>query len=551
MINNKITSFVAVLALASVASCTSMDELEPQGGSMLASQYEATVAAVPQRADAVFTGMYTKLGDPLSYGNFSPDRPDDFGFIMMAFSNDLEASDIAMPNIGYNWFSACGDLTSRNADYANPYIRYRGVYDEVARAHDVMNAYGDVTEETSADVRARVGQAYAIRAFCYLNIAPYFQFRYAEHQEDPCVPIVTRETVDVANNPRATVKEVYDLILSDLTTAIEYLEGYQRPDKSKIDQQVAYGLRARAYLNMEKWEEAAEDAAKAAAGYTPSSIADCSKPSFCKITEPNWLWGYDMTPDVAKTYPYATSSAWIRSFSADGYSPATQCYAFINNLLYNKIPDTDVRKGWWVNEDLYSPLLEGLTFPNPDGGVLVGQEIATANIADVKATFLPYTNVKFACDPIGTTLNDEDWPFMRVEEMLLIQAEALYKSGKTAEGIKVLNDFVKTYRDPAYNAELTGRKFEDEVWFQRRVELWGEGFANNDTRRLGKPFVRFHDNNSNIPDAFRFNVAADDRWLLMRFCTTELNFNEGIEDNEGGNLPVMGQNKALRDGVTD
>ena len=29
MINNKITSFVAVLALASVASCTSMDELEP------------------------------------------------------------------------------------------------------------------------------------------------------------------------------------------------------------------------------------------------------------------------------------------------------------------------------------------------------------------------------------------------------------------------------------------------------------------------------------------------------------------------------------------
>ena len=158
--------------------------------------------------------MYTKLGDPLSYGNFSSSRPDDFGFIMMAFSNDLEASDIAMPNIGYNWFSMCGDLTSRNADYANPYIRYRGVYDEVARAHDVMNAYGDVTEETSADVRARVGQAYAIRAFCYLNIAPYFQFRYAEHQEDPCVPIVTRETVDVANNPRATVKEVYDLILS-------------------------------------------------------------------------------------------------------------------------------------------------------------------------------------------------------------------------------------------------------------------------------------------------------------------------------------------------
>ena len=99
MINNKITSFVAVLALASVASCTSMDELEPQGGSMLASQYEATVAAVPQRADAVFTGMYTKLGDPLSYGNFSSDRPDDFGFMKaLQFQRDRRRTGLKLLN---------------------------------------------------------------------------------------------------------------------------------------------------------------------------------------------------------------------------------------------------------------------------------------------------------------------------------------------------------------------------------------------------------------------------------------------------------------------
>ncbi|MBR0323004.1 MAG: alcohol dehydrogenase catalytic domain-containing protein, partial [Bacteroidales bacterium] len=32
-----------------------------------------------------------------------------------------------------------------------------------------------------------------------------------------------------------------------------------------------------------------------------------------------------------------------------------------------------------------------------------------------------------------------------------------------------------------------------EIWFQRRVELWGEGFSNPDTRRLNKPLVRFHE----------------------------------------------------------
>ena len=85
--------------------------------------------------------------------------------------------------------------------------------------------------------------------------------------------------------------------------------------------------------------------------------------------------------------------------------------------------------------------------------------------------FLPYTNVKFGMYTIGGTTNEEDWPFMRVEEMLLIQAEGLIKSGQTAAGVQVLNDFVRTYRDPQYNAEATGRKIEDEVWFQRRLSF--------------------------------------------------------------------------------
>ena len=141
---------------------------------------------------------------------------------------------------------------------------------------------------------------------------------------------------------------------------------------------------------------------------------------------------------------------------------------------------------------------------------------------------------------------------MRAEEMLLIQAEALYKSGKTAEAQQILTDFVKTYRDPNYSVAAGGRKFEDEVWFQRRVELWGEGFSNNDCRRLNKPVVRFHNGEkSSFPDNFQINLANDDGWLLMRFCTTELNTNFAVVDNSDGNAPEPGQNGDLRDGVTD
>ena len=361
------------------------------------------------------------------------------------------------------------------------------------------------------------------------------------------MPIVTEDTENFTENPRASVEEVYQLIISGLTYAIENLEGYVRPNKSRIDVQVAYALRARAYLNMQEWSLAAADAEKALEGYSPATMAEVSKPFLYDISEHNWIWGYDMQTDVAMENPYATSSAWLRSFSGDGYSAGTQVYSCCNSLLYDRIPDTDVRKGWWVNSELESPLLAGVTW---DG--VSGNAVGPLEIDNVKTPFLPYTNVKFGMFTVGGTSNDEDWPFIRAEEMILVRAEGLVKSGQTQEGKAVLEDFVRTYRDPSYSADAGGRTLEDEIWFQRRVELWGEGFSNPDTRRLNKPLVRFHEGTaSNVPAAFRFNMPADDGWWLMRFTSSEKNTNLAIIDNTGGTQPVQDQYPDLRDGVTD
>lgn len=540
---NYIYTFAAI-ATVLAASCDDMNELVAQGDYALTSQVQETNQAVPSRVNAAFNGMYTKLGAPESV--FGRGRPDDWGFLMINFSSDIEAADLVLANSGYNWFSVCGALTSRNADYANPYIRYAAPYNEIAAANEVISSYPADTEDQEAIYK--IAQARAIRAFSYLNLAPYFQFGYAAGGAGlPCVPIVTETTEDFTNNPRATVAQAYDLIITDLTYAIDKLEGYIRPDKSRIDQQVAYGLRARAYLNMELWSQAASDAAKASAGYTPASMDEVSVPFLYDIKEHNWIWGYDMQSDVALENPYATTSSWLRSFSGDGYAAACQVYACCNNLLYDAISTTDVRKGWWVDASLESPLLSAVTW---DG--VSGNEVANLEIDNVKLPFLPYTNVKFGMFSTGGTNNDEDWPFMRVEEMILIQAEGLVKSGQTEAGKQLLESFVKTYRDPSYSATAGGRTLEDEIWFQRRVELWGEGFSNSDTRRLNKPLVRFHGGaESNVPAAFRFNMTASDPWWLMRFTSSELNTNFGIVDNSGGFLPVQDQNPDLLDGVTD
>lgn len=529
-----------------LASCTGFENIEPQGGTLLASQVKEANEYAPSRGNAPFNGMYTKLGAPVStFGGGIDGRPDDFGFIMIAFSSDMEAADLVTANSGYNWFSSCGLLSSRNPDYANPYIRYAVPYNEIAAANEIIATYSEDSED--AGTIWKLAQAKAIRAFSYLNLAPYFQFNYTTSPDLPCVPLVTENTTNFTDNPRASVGQIYELIMDDLNWAIEHLNDYVRPDKSRIDQQVAYGLRARANLNMGNWAEAASDAAAAASGYLPASIEEVSVPSFYSIGEHNWIWGYDMTTDVALTNPYATASSWVRSFSGDGYSAATQVYSCINNILYEKISETDVRKGWWVNESLESPLLAGISW---DG--TTGNEVATLEIDNVKLPFLPYTNVKFGMNQVGGTNNDEDWPFMRVEEMILIQAEGLVRSGNTESGKQLLESFVKTYRDPSYSADATGRSLEDEIWYQRRVELWGEGFSNNDTRRLGKPLVRFTDaSTSNVPAAFRFNMTADDPWWLMRFPKAETNTNLAIVDNTGGTRPVQDQQSELRDGVTD
>ena len=137
--------------------------------------------------------------------------------------------------------------------------------------------------------------------------------------------------------------------------------------------------------------------------------------------------------------------------------------------------------------------------------------------------------------------------------MILIKAEALAHQNNTTEATSILTDYVTTYRDPSYTVNGRGLSLLDEIWFQRRVELWGEGFGIFDTKRLNKPLVRFHNDefSTNWPAAFRFNMEADDPWLLLRFPEDGLNTNFSVVDNSGSKQPETDQNPLLKDGVTD
>ena len=548
----KISTLMLGAALLTV-SCNDIDEQVPQGGALTKEQVQETNAAIPARTQATFAGMFNIMGKP--HGAYpSSSRADDFGFIMAALSLDAEGADLFLQDNNYNWFSVCGEWSNRNPNYANPTIRYKIPYTLIGLANDFIASLPSDSEDP--EIINQIAQARVCRAFGYMALAPYFQFGYSVAKDKPCVPLLLDGT-DFTNNPRATVAEVWQYVIDELTLAINDLAGATRTSKAYVDQNVAYGLRARANLIVGNYAAAAEDAAKAMQGYTPASMAEVSEPAFCNLNEHNWIWGINITAEMVQSSGYPTSSSWISAFCGDGYAPATENTPCINILLYDKIPATDVRKGWWLDENLHSPNWANLTWVDPGDATVTatGDAIATFETSDGgKTVFQPYTNIKFGMKSgIGSTVNNNDWPLMRVEEMILIQAEGLAKSGNEAQAKTVLENFVKTYRDPEYKIDGRGLTLADEIWFQRRVELWGEGFFIGDAKRLNKPVVRFHGGiENNEPAAFQFNVAADDPYQNMRFPQAETNYNLGIVPNdETGTQPVAGQNPNLRDGVTD
>ena len=230
------------------SACSDMNNIDSEGYQITGEQVNKTNELVPDRVEASVAGMYSYMGTVCAAFPAST-RDDDGGYPTVCLAQDLNGADMVCANSGYNWFSVSSQYNDRNFTYANPYARYAIFYNQLKLANDIISSIDPNT--TNNALRIYLGQAKAVRAFDYLSLVPYYQYNYINNMDKPSVPLVTEATTNFTNNPRATVKAIYEQILSDLNSAIDLLNGYDRKDnKGRIDQQVAYGLRARANLYM-------------------------------------------------------------------------------------------------------------------------------------------------------------------------------------------------------------------------------------------------------------------------------------------------------------
>ena len=172
----------------------------------------------------------------------------------------------------------------------------------------------------------------------------------------------------------------------------------------------------------------------------------------------------------------------------------------INKTVYDRIPDTDWRKHSWI-DPLYNRY-----YAYKVNRAIDGEQNST------EKGLPPYANLKFR--PAGGDCagykegGAVDVPLMRMEEMYLIRAEALAMAGDLAGGKQALVSLVST-RNPQYSCDdiATAADFQQEVFFQKRVELWGEGLIFFDCKRLGTGF-RLGFSGTNALAKYRYNVEG-------------------------------------------
>lgn len=412
-------------------------------------------------------------------------------------------------NYNYNYY-ASGWAPIHNQTFHN---RTSTIYDAYAwyyyyqligQANRII-AHIDAATGSDEDKKFIKASALAFRAYSYEKLIHYYCYRWQDSNNGASQGVVLRLDESTGDAPFATLAETVAQIYKDCQDAITLFgeSGIDRP-ASEVwipNVNVAHAVYARAALFSQDYQTAVDQAKLAKKGY-PLMSNDSYAAGFCEPTsewimgsygddsENNWYWSYG-TQGACNGY-YAT---------AEGNPTGA---GTIGHELISRIPNNDARKQNFLTEDKFPDL--DLTKESPyyyTFGILgmmdddiYAQADSIVKAHQAKGLTTPYqagfyyldANLKFyvkAQPGVGYV------PFIRSSEMVLIEAEANYFLGKTAEAQAALVELNATSgRNPEYTCTKTGEELLSEIQDYRCLELWGEGFEWSDFKRWNKAVVR-------------------------------------------------------------
>ncbi len=479
-IKNIVAGMAAVLALSSCGT----DYLDTDYTRYLGQE---EVAEVANEDPALFlNGIWSWMVDyaPLNYG--TGDIHDTWGYMSIMHVSDLMSEDMALG--ASHWFNWDYQFDNRMQTYRRTSSHWTILYTMIDKANQLISLYPNGPQ--NANEQSIVGQAQAVRGLAYTLLIQLYQNPIGADGkiagDRPGVPLIYTEAdgkstdeIDEAKG-RNTVTLVLAQAQTDLENAVANLteSGYVRPSKNYIDAHVANGLLARLYLLTQQWEKAASAANAAPQGYSPMSTT-LLHDGFLNIGNPEWMWGFEHDTETSTTYAsfFSHISNLESGYAGLGYSPR-----LIDARLYSQIPNDDERK---------------TLFNGPEGD----------ETQPTGAAQKPYANLKFGSDNQFT----EDYVYMRAAEMYLIEAEALVRLNKGAEAVEIMKELMKN-RQPSWSRQILSL---DDVLLQRRIELWGEGFAFFDLKRLNKGIDRNYEGTNHLAGYIIAVPAQDVNWTYQ------------------------------------
>jgi tetratricopeptide (TPR) repeat protein len=315
-------------------------------------------------------------------------------------------------------------------------------YNKIYHCNLVLEALDKIGQaDDPAVVNNLRGSALFLRAYALWPLAQIYIKPYSTTTlQEPGLPIHTKS--DINDVPgRGTVKQTYDAIISDLTTAIGLLNNTSsissRPNKA-----AAYAMLARVYLSMSDY---------------PNALASADAALKIKSDLINFntlnLGSYNPFPRFNKEVIFHSVINKQNSVLEVGYGDENN--ALIVPAIINAYADDDLRKQLYVKENL--------DVPDPTG------------------------TYRFIGNYEGAVASAALFNGLAVDELYLIRAECYARANQTANAIADMDKLMVTRwatgTYPGFSA-ANATEALTKILLERRKELLMRGLRWTDLRRL-------------------------------------------------------------------
>jgi hypothetical protein len=458
---------IILLSLLSLNSCSS-DFLTEFNPNALAS---TTFWKTPGDVDKAFAGVFSQLQSNDFYnGNSSGQNA---GVYRLDFISDN----------GYCGYDFINGASMARGDYSptdglvNSF--WTACYKMIQRSNDFLANVDRVTAVSEANRNTMKSEVRFLRALAYHHLAMCYRD----------APLITSpQTLEVANVPVNTNKELVDFVLSELNAITAGNELPVAVQAGRVSKGAALALLARFQLYTKRFAETIETTQKIIALNTYNLTT--TYPALFKITG-------ETSRDVIFAVQYAGPglAAGVGA-SFNGYFPAAPQVHTV--ALPNLADDYYCTDGLPINK---SPLFNATNKllnrdPRFDATIVTTRSLFRG--AAIIATNLAPTNYRLRKWADETALNStnafdngQDFYVLRYAEVLLTRAEALLESGTYTE--QAVRDLINQVRvraamprvEAVEGTNLTKQQLIEIVRHERRVETAFEGLRYYDLKRWG------------------------------------------------------------------